>query len=448
MWSRTIQMKARLTLLAAALPALLAGQSPAPTAVPAPAPAPVTASARPKLSPMSDAPDWSKLAEFSDVLTKEQFDDAMATVYSDRSVFPLPWKTEAHAVLINTTPNAAPTRVTFRDAESNTKSPPRYWRTPKELPALQPDEPVLKGLHIALDPGHIGGAYAKIEERWLSMNPGEQVMEGTLVLQVANLVKTRLEALGASVSLVRSTEAPVTAAKPEDLRPMARQVLKEAGISMPVENYTNPRDEARILSVQWQSEKLFYRVSEIRARAQKVNQELKPDLVLCLHLNAEPWGEPEKPELVNTNHFHLLINGCYSADELQSEDVRFEMLQRLFGRVHEQELAMADVVASAMTDATGLPPYTYHTNNARRVSPNPTVYARNLLASRLYQCPVLYFEPYVMNDAMTYRRLLLPHYIGRTLVENQLVTSPLEDYTRGVVKGLVEYYRHARSTAK
>jgi hypothetical protein len=262
---------------------------------------------------------------------------------------------------------------------------------------------------------------------------------------VANLLKPRLEALGARVSLVRNTEAPVTTSKPEDFKALAREVLKEAGISEPLEAYTDPQDEARILTVQWQAEKLFYRVSEIRARAVKVNQDLKPDLVLCLHLNAEPWGNPAQPALVQSNHFHLLVNGCYSADELSTEDVRFDMLQRLFGRVHEEELAMADVVATAMTDKTKLPAYVYQHDNARRVSANPAVFARNLLANHLYHCPVLYFEPYVMNDELTYQRLLLGHYQGRTLLQGQLVTSPLEDYTRGVVQGLVDYYERART---
>jgi len=412
-----------------------------PAAVPAPVPA------KPKLSPLAVAPDWSQLSHFSGVLSKEEFDQAITKIYSNLSNFPLPWKTEPTALLMNTSPGVAPVRIEFRHPGAPEKVVPKYWRTPAELAPLQPDEPVLKGVHIALDPGHIGGIYAKIEERWLSMNPGEQVMEGTLVLQIAALLKPRLEALGANVSMVRQKETPVTMAKPEDFRPLAKQILLEAGITNPVENYTDPRDEARILSVQWQAEKLFYRVSEIRARADKVNNDLKPDVVLCLHLNAEAWGDPQKPVLVNTNHFHLLINGCYSPDELQSEDVRMEMLQRLFGRVHEQELAMADTVSAAMMRTTGLPPFVYLNNNARRVSPDPGVFARNLLASRLYQCPVLYFEPYVMNDALTYKRLLLPYYVGRTLVDGQLLNSPLEDYTRGVVAGLVEYYKKARTQA-
>ncbi|MFZ4764055.1 MAG: hypothetical protein ACOYMN_03800 [Roseimicrobium sp.] len=402
---------------------------------------------KPKISPLSTAPDWTKLSELSGVLTREEFEQAIASIYTDGSKYPVPWRVEGDAVIIETTPGLAPVRLQFREFYKKAHAVARYWRTVAELPPLKPGEPVLKGLHIALDPGHIGGNWARMEERWLSMHPGEVVMEGGLVLSVAELLKPRLEALGAQVSLVRTGENPVTTLQPKDLFSAAREVLAEAGIAKPTESYTDPRDEARILTVQWQSEKLFYRVSEIRARARRVNEDLRPDLVLCLHLNAEAWGDPQKPEFVDKNHFHLLINGCYSAEELRFEDVRYDMLQRLFTKAYEQELAMAEPVANAMMRSTGLPAYAYvNSSSARRVSGNAAVYARNLLANRLYHCPVLYFEPYVMNHGQTYRRLLLGHYIGRTLLDGQLVSCPLEDYARGVVNGLVEYYKSARAT--
>jgi hypothetical protein len=336
-------------------------------------------------------------------------------------------------------------RIAFRERDKPATVAQRYWRTASELPPLKPGEPVLAGLHIALDPGHIGGSWARVEERWLSMNEGEEVMEGRLSLEVAKLLKARLEALGAHVAMVRAEESPVSEARPENLKSLARTVLQEAGVAKPPETYANNREEARMLSVQWQAEKLFYRVSEIRARGARVNEEFRPDLVLCLHFNAEAWGDPQHPSFVDKNHFHLLLNGCYSPEELQFEDVRFEMLERLLSRTHEVELAMSEPTASAMLQATGLSPYIYTTNNARRVSGNTAVYARNLLANRLYQCPVLYYEPYVMNHGDTYRRLLLGHYVGRTLLQDQLTTSPIEDYARGVTRGLVNYYTGARA---
>lgn len=403
--------------------------------------------AKPRLSPLADPPDWSQLDSLAGSLTREEFEVAMIKVYLSRAQFTVPWTMDDEALQVTTSPGQAPRRIAFRKHDVDPKVPPRYWRLPGELPPLKPEEPVLKGVHIALDPGHIGGGYAEMEERWLSMNPGESIMEGHLVLRVAELLKPRLEALGATVTMVRQQEAPVTKANLNDLKKVARQVLLEAGVPNPEESYGDKVGDERILTVQWQTEKLFYRVSEIHARAHRVNEELRPDLVLCLHLNAEAWGDPKKPAFVDKNHLHLMVNGCYSAEELQFEDIRFDMLRRAFGRVHQQEMAMADVVAGALAKSTGLPPYVYITQQARRVSESPYVFARNLLANRLYQCPVLYFEPYVMNHEQTYKRLLLDHYIGRTLLDGQLVTSPLEDYTRGVVNGLVAYYQSVRKPA-
>ena len=97
-----------------------------------------------------------------------------------------------------------------------------------------------------------------------------------------------------------------------------------------------------------------------------------------------------------------------------------------------------------MAKATGLPAYVYTTKNARRAGASPYVYARNLLANRLYECPVIYLEPYVMNHQETYQRLLLGHYVGRTLLGGRLQTSVIEDYVRGIVDGLVRHYQSKR----
>jgi hypothetical protein len=120
------------------------------------------------------------------------------------------------------------------------------------------------------------------------------------------------------------------------------------------------------------------------------------------------------------------------------------MFRRLFSRVHEEEIPLADAVADGLLKATGLPPYVYTTPNARRAGTNTAVYARNLLANRIYDCPVVYLEPFVMNHEETYRRLLFGHFIGRTLIAGRLQTSAVEDYVRGVVNGLVSYYQKNR----
>jgi N-acetylmuramoyl-L-alanine amidase len=405
--------------------------------------APTAAPATPqwaKVTPLGQGPDWSRLQAFQNTVTRKQFEDAWNSIYSSGTAFPPPFRIEDKAVAIPTGNPASPeVGVAFKIDASEVEPPARFWRRAAELPPLH-NRPPLSDLHIAIDPGHIGGAYGRMEERYLSFQPGEAIQEGDLSLLTAQVLAERLRELGAAVSMVRDKPEPVTDQRPENLELVARQVLKEAGVPSPAATYEGLTGDAKILTVRWQAEKLFYRVSEIHARAAKVNQQLRPDLVLCLHFNAEDWGAAETPRFSPVNHLHVLVNGCYAPVELEQQDVRFEMFLRLFGGVHQEEVPLATAVAESMARATGLPPYVYTTPNARRAGPSAFVYARNLLANRLYQCPVVFLEPYVMNHEETYRRLLLGHYIGRTLVAGRLQTSAIEDYVKGVVNGLLAYY--------
>lgn len=397
-----------------------------------------------RLSPLGTTPDWLKLQSFHQTMTRAEFEAAVNDIYSDASPLPPPWKLESDGVVVQT---GDPAKPEARIAFTNKAQPPlpgtRTWRKASELPPLN-GRPILSDVHFAIDPGHIGGAYAPMEERYLSFAAGEAIQEGQLTLITAQVLAQRLKDLGAYVSLVRESLEPVTTLRPQDLVVPARQILTEAGFPQPQETYNGVTGDAKIITVQWQSEKLFYRVSEIHARAKKVNTTIKPDVVLCLHYNAEAWGDATSPQFSPANHLHVLVNGCYAPVELQQQDVRFEMLHRLFSRIHEEELPLAEAVAGGMSSATGLPAYIYTTPNARRVGASPYVYARNLLANRLYQCPVVYLEPYVMNHEETYRRLLNGHFLGRTLIAGRLQSSAIEDYVRGIVNGVVAYYQKHR----
>ncbi len=397
-----------------------------------------------KLSPLGVKPDWSALQSFHQTLTRSEFDAAVKNVYLDATPFPPLWKMEPDGVVVPTgDPSKPETRIGFASRSIPPLPGTRTWRRAAELPPLK-GRPPLSDVHIAIDPGHIGGGYAMMEERYLSFAPGEAIQEGNLTLTTAQVLAERLKALGAYVSLVRDRQEPVTDKRPANLADTARQILTEAGFPQPQESYSGLTGDAKIITVQWQSEKLFYRVSEIHARAKKVNETIKPDVVLCLHYNAEAWGDATKPRFSPANHMHVLVNGCYSPNELEQQDVRFEMLHRLFSRMHEEELPLAESVAGGLRSSTGLPAYVYTTPNARHVGTNAYIYARNLLANRIYNCPVVYLEPYVMNNEETYRRLLNGHFLGRTLIAGKLQTSAIEDYVRGVTNGVLAYYQKNR----
>ena len=107
-----------------------------------------------------------------------------------------------------------------------------------------------------------------------------------MTLLVSQLAAKALRELGAEVTLTRKDAAPTSPFTVDGLRPQAHKELELLGIANVRENYYGPRDPLKAETVQWQAEKLFYRVAEIRERARLVNEKLRPDLVVCVHFNA------------------------------------------------------------------------------------------------------------------------------------------------------------------
>jgi N-acetylmuramoyl-L-alanine amidase-like protein len=390
-------------------------------------------------------PRWSVLEHYQETITHDEFAHLIYDVYCTHGFAPDLIEVNTRTARILTSRNSQ-NFFTLRFARDDTsRNPvPRLWHLAKSLPRSEPGKP-LSGLRIALDPGHLGGKWAKMEERWFQVGNTESVQEGDLTLKVARLLAPRLRKLGAKVLFVRNSNEPITAKRPDDFRELARKLLIKNGVPQPRADVLDPNDPEKEQTIRWQSEILFYRYSEIRRRAALVNFKLHPDLVLCLHFNAEGWGDPNNPTLTDLNHLHLLVNGSYLATELEFDDERFEMTRRLLSRAYDEELSLADSVAGTMASETQLPPYEYPTTNSTtKVGAGGYVYARNLLATRLYRCPVVYFEPYVMNSKDAFARIQAGDYEGTRNVNGTERKSIFREYADSVIDGLVEYYSKAR----
>lgn len=261
-----------------------------------------------------------------------------------------------------------------------------------------------------------------------------------MTLLVAKLAAGQLRALGAEVALVRDAAVPSAPFTVDALRPAARKELELLGIAGAREDYDGARDPLKMNTVQWHAERLFYRVAEIHERARKVNEKFRPDLAVCIHFNADDWSDPANPTFTERNDLHVLVNGCYSAGELRFDDQRFGMLLRLLTRSHPEELAAAGPIAKTLADATALPPFAYLTGNAVRSGANEYVWARNLLANRIFECPVVYLEPYRMNNAETYARIQAGDFEGEREVAGKMRRSIFREYADALVAGLRAYY--------
>ncbi|MEO5712247.1 MAG: N-acetylmuramoyl-L-alanine amidase [Luteolibacter sp.] len=393
---------------------------PRPTPPPKPVPPPTP------LSMLAEPPDWKKLDAYQSSISREEFERLLTTVFTTGGAWKNFIETDAREARIKTGDPSPADIFHLRFAASTASLPAiRHWKSGAELPPTTPEKP-LAGLKIAIDPGHIGGEWAKMEERWFVVGEGTPVCEGDMTLHVANLLKPRLEALGATVSLVRDKAEPVTAIRPDALLTLAKDSSAD--------------------SPQKLAERLFYRTAEIHARAKLVNETLKPDLVLCLHFNAEAWGDPNNPSLIDRTHLHFLVNGAYSDDEVVLADQRFALLQKLLQRTQQEEVLVGSSIANTFAETSGLPAYQYppDSKNVRPIPEIPFLWARNLLANRLYDCPVIFMEPYVMNSTIDYPRIQAGDYDGLREIGGKLQPSIFYEYADAVAQGLARHYSQAR----
>ncbi len=376
---------------------------------------------------MAPAPDWSELNQYQQSITREDFLYLLEKVYAPGGAWKQTIEVDGDTASIRTRRGQKPFVLRFAASSRAIQPIERTWRARAQQGPRTKAKPLL-GVRIAIDPGHLGGSYAKMEERWFQIGNAKPVTEGDMTLKVAKLMAPQLEALGAKVSLTRLKAGPVTSLRPGELKDEARAALEKDG------------DRVTSAALETEADRLFFRVGEIRKRAEVINDKIKPDLVVCLHFNAEAWGNPDRPKLVEENHLHFLITGAFSSRELAYDDQRFEMLNKLLSRAFREELAVTEAVANAMKKATGLPPYIYVGSNAVKVGTSPYVWGRNLLANRLFECPVIYVEPYVMNSQAVFERVQAGDYTGKKAVGGKMQESIYREYARGIVQGLVDYY--------
>ena len=393
---------------------------------PKPADEPIEEKLPPALSILGQNPDWSQLNKFQHTITRTDFETLLRDIFTTDTT----WQEfitiqDTNAEILTSGELTEPAFILHFAKPEKTLPTPRHWQTTENLPVRPIGKP-LANLHIAIDPGHIGGEWAKIESRWFQIGDATPVTEGDMTLHVANILKPLLEEMGAKVTLVRKKADPVTPFRPENLAELAKS-----------DSSLTDSESLRLYA-----EKLFYRTAEIRARANLVNDVIKPDLVLCLHFNADAWGDPANPTLVPNNHFHILLNGGYTPEEVRLSDQRFEMLKKLLQRTLEEERIVGKNIAETFAEISEIPPFIYPpgAGNFRAIPSSPYLYARNLLANRLYDCPVIFMEPYVMNSVPDYNRIQAGDYEGLQEIDGKLLPSIFQEYANALAQGLADHY--------
>jgi N-acetylmuramoyl-L-alanine amidase len=370
-----------------------------------------------KLTDLAEIPDWHRLDRFQKSISKQEFLRQLNEVYCPRKSWWSPW--------IEIEENRARIR---KKAGSDEWYNLQFFES-NETINLSLSRFQISGTKILIDPGHIGGEFSEMEGRHFAIGGDNPVKEGDLALSVALKLKSELEKKGAVVSLSRKENQPVTQLRPKDFKELAENWFSR------MEWLQELPSEERSKRIQKKQELYFYRVSEIMARSEIIRKS-QPDLVLCIHLNAAPWPDPDNKSLVTRNDYHVLVNGCYMGGEIAYDNQRFEMIWRLLHRWEGTERLIAEHMSQAFAKETGLPAFAYKGPNALKIGKVEGVWARNLLANRMYEAPVIFLEPYIANSEEVYKRIQGGDSDPHDTNEGQSRKSLIKEYVDAVVLGL------------
>lgn len=302
----------------------------------------------------------------------------------------------------------------------------KNWRTAAEMPPMTSREKPLEGVRIGVDAGHIGGKWARIEYRDNMIGGKYRVREGNSTQLVAELLARELKKYGAEVLLVRDGMEPVSQLTSDII---AKRLAQR-------------RNQEVTPELQREANQWFVRRVEINARAAKLKK-FKPDLTVCLHFDA---GNETKP----VNRLHLLVNGAYTKGEIEDDELRTCMIAKILSRVYPEEVALSSSVAGSMHKQLKLEVFSYgvRTESLRPVPEEPFLWCRNLLANCLYPGPVVYTEPYAMNDHVTARRMIVGDYEGTLVFSGKRYRSIYREYAESVAEGIKNHFLNNRGVVE
>jgi N-acetylmuramoyl-L-alanine amidase len=391
---------------------------------------------------------WFPIDLYQGTITRQQFEQKLHDLYDPFSAFTPYLKIDDSRVVIypSSTERQIPQFVLHFAPPNEPRPPMRWFRTPAEVRATShPLDKPLNGLRVAIDPGHIGGPWAQMEERSTRYHGSAPVQEGDLNLITGRLLKQELTAMGATVFMVRESTEPVTPYRPDDMIEQARELLVAHS-----RHATNlralPKDKLNLLfgeRLMELSEFLFYRCSEIKERGNRIRNNFVPDLTVTLYIDATPGSGRGRITAGNANIF--FVGGSYTKTEMQDPDMQRRCIYKMVEGSSDIEAEVAADIAGVFAQRTGLGPVKYgDSGTTRAVIPgNGYVVARNLAANREYDGPVVCTEPYFMNNKTVYQRLLAGDYDGQRTFDGKSYGSIFREYADCVAQGLVKAYSGA-----
>lgn len=315
----------------------------------------------------------------------------------------------------------------------------------------------LKGLRIALDPGHIASdtAMGRMEDKYLlfkiSKGPTNvqrtekdsmmvSIAEGMLTWQTANALAILLRSEGAEVFMTRS-QPNITAFgktyaqwKKDDYHRTLDSLLKIDPTNSHLRKLKSGKvkDENSIF-------RYVFRDAELRKRAELINA-FHPDLTVIIHYNVDeknkPWNKPSFK-----NYSMVFVPGSFQEGELCDPERRFDFLRLVLTDEIEKSTTVSglaalefqselDVPLAKMADASYLSEHCIPAGL-------PGVFCRNLSLTRLVQSTMIYGETLYQDNFDECQRLTAkPRFSAegkQPLGGNERISEVVEAYHKAIL---------------
>ena len=307
----------------------------------------------------------------------------------------------------------------------------------------------LKGIRIALDPGHTAGSIepGKTEQKYVQIPKDSlhgiaqdvELVEGHLTLTTAMLLKKKLEKAGAEVILTHNNpdETAFGITFPEWKKKHFHHTLdslvtcKSITPARKTFFLTKATDKQIFMDV--------FRDLELQKRADLINT-FHPDITVIIHYNVDEKNTDWK-KFSDKNFVMTFIGGSMTPGELNKPEKRFEFLrmavtdnleksEKLSSCVVQQFSKILQVPIAGKNDAT------YLRDNCLSTS-SEGVYCRNLILTRIIHGTLVYGETLYQDNKEESLNLMQETQDDMGIKTSSRVKQVADSYYQGIL----DYFR-------
>jgi N-acetylmuramoyl-L-alanine amidase len=319
----------------------------------------------------------------------------------------------------------------------------------------------LAGLRIAIDPGHMGGAFWDRETgKEVHDSQGHILSEGVLNLQTALLLERSFEALGAQVALTHRELGPVSRLDYEhlDFARLGRDYLRDntlegwfqgllsAGAAGSEALFAAFDSSAAIRKLfaasDFNRQEYFILGEDLAARAQAIN-DFDADIALVIHYDtntpaSDPWGvSPTRREATK-----VYVPGSYEPTELSSRASRASLARHLLDAITwRASLELGRDVVSELHSRLGLDYDGGGGGYSHAVEPG--IFARNLgVVRRVSGRALTYVECLYYSDPVEFAALLDARHPMQIGGQNHPYSDRLAQVAGAIQSGVLKFVAH------